>query len=299
VNKKRKSKLRKWIVTGVVIVAAIGAAGYFLLKPSKTAYESVTAKKGDITTYYSFSGNIDTKNRQTVMSEKVLQISEIKVKEGDVVNKGDVLIKTSAGDEIKAKISGEVANLNVEEDQQIMSGTKLMDIVDYDNLKINFKVDEYDLAAVQTDKEATVKISALNKEITGKISSISKEGTVSNGVTYFTATIDFAKDDTLRLGMSAEVKVLNSKASGAVTLPMTAVQFDDNNNPYVLKQGAENTAVRTEITTGINDGVNVEIKSGVSNEETILYTKAKSAATTGLMGGRASSQSQSSGGGSN
>jgi Na+-transporting NADH:ubiquinone oxidoreductase subunit NqrF len=34
---------------------------------------------------YSFSGNVETKNRQTVVSEKMMQISDIKVKEGDKV----------------------------------------------------------------------------------------------------------------------------------------------------------------------------------------------------------------------
>ena len=75
---------------------------------------------------------------------------------------------------------------------------------------------------------------------------------------------------------------------------MKAIQFDDNNNPYVLKKGEKNAAVKTEITTGINDGTTVEVKSGVSSEETILYTKATKAATTTGMGASRTSSSQTS-----
>jgi len=279
---KRKSKTKKWITIGIIAIAVIGIAVALFMQPTKTSYESATAKIGDITTYNSFSGNVDTKNRQTVMSEKVMQVSSLKVKEGDTVKVGDVLLKTTTGDEIKSKIDGEISNVNVEENATVMAGVKLLEIVDYNNLEINVKVDEYDIATLAKGKETTVKIGAINKEIKGTISSISKEGQIVNGVTFFTANIDLAKDASLKIGMSAEAKLISNTVKGVVTLPMKVIQFDENNQPYVLKQGEKNAPVKTEITTGINDGTTVEVKSGVSSGEAILYTTA--AKTTGGMG---------------
>lgn len=278
-TKKRKSNF-KWIVTGVIVAAVAVVALTFLMKPTPSPYESVIAKTGDITTYYSFSGNVETKDRQTVTSEKVMQVSEILVNEGDVVKEGTALIKTTAGEEIKSKISGEIVNINVEEDAQVMAGTKLLDVVDYDNLEIKVKVDEYDIAALEKGKEASIKIGAINQEIKGEISSISKEGQIMNGVTFFTATIDLEKNESIRNGMSAEVKIISNQVSGVVTLPMTAIQFNEYNEPYILKQGESDTVVKEEITTGINDGLTVEVKSGIVSGETILYTK--TAATEGM-----------------
>lgn len=270
---KRKSKLRKWIIIGVLaaIIAAIGVA--FWLRSDQTSYESVVAETGDITTFYTFAGNVETKNRQTVMSEKVMQVSAIKVKEGDIIEEGTVLIKTTAGDEIKSKIRGEIVTINVEENAQVMAGTKLLEIVDYDNLEIKVKVDEYDVAAFQNGKEATVTIGAINKEFKGKISSTSREGQIMNGVTFFTATIDLEKDQRIRIGMSAEVKLISDQAAQVVTLPMTAIQFEQNNQPYVFKKDKNEEIVKNEITTGINDGTKVEVKSGVQSGETIFYPK--------------------------
>ena len=295
VSAKRRSKVKKWIPLGIIAIIVVGVAASFLTRPASISYESVVAKIGDITTYNSFSGNVETKNRQTVTSEKVMQVSEIKVKEGDLVNEGAVLIKTTAGDEIKSKISGEIVNIMVEENAQVMAGIKLLEVVDYNNLEIKVKVDEYDIAAVEKGKETTVKIGAINKEIKGTISSMSKEGQIMNGVTFFTATIDLGKDESLKIGMSAEVKLISNKVTGVVTLPMTAIQFDASNKPYVLKKDEKGAGVKTEITTGINDGTTVEVKSGVLSGETILYTKATATQGMGFPRGRANSDGVSGG----
>lgn len=270
---RRKSRTKKWVAAAIILIAAIGVTAVLLMRTAPTSYEEIVAQTGDITTYYSFSGNVQTKSRQTVISEKIMQISQIKVKEEEKIKEGAVLMKTTAGDDIKSEINGEVVNINVEESAQVMAGVKLLEIVDYDNLEIQVKVDEYDIGALAKGKDATVKIGALNKEFQGKISGMSREGQIVNGVTFFPATIDLEKDESIRIGMSAEVKLISNQVKGVVTIPMKAIQFDDTNKPYVLKRDEKNAVVKTEITTGINDGTMVEVKSGVVSGETILYIK--------------------------
>jgi multidrug efflux pump subunit AcrA (membrane-fusion protein) len=154
-----------------------------------------------------------------------------------------------------------------------MPGTRLVDIVDYDHIEIAFKVDEYDVGALAVGKEAIAKIGAAGKDIKGKISDISREGQIINGVTLFTATMDIDKDEDIRIGMSAEVKLLSERAENVVIIPMNVILFDEKNQPYVLKKGNRNKVVREKITTGIHDGTFVEVKSGVEAGETILYRK--------------------------
>ncbi|MFZ7120233.1 MAG: efflux RND transporter periplasmic adaptor subunit [Eubacteriaceae bacterium] len=281
---KKKSNFKKWII-GVVVIVIIAVVVIPLMKPSQISYESVNAKKGDITTYYSFSGNIETKNRQSVLSGKVLQIYDIKVKEGDIVEEDDELIRTRAGERIKAGIDGEVVDILVEDNEQVMSGMKLIEIVDYNNLQISVKVDEYDLSAVKKGKETTVKINALDKEIESEISSVSKEGNISSGVSFFTAIVDLKNDKELKTGMSAEVELIKEQAVDVVTVPMYAVQFDDDNTPYVLIEDDEGAIVQKEVETGINDGTTVEIKSGVSDGQTIYYSTSESL-NSGFMSSR-------------
>ncbi len=270
----KKSKKRKGIVIGIVIIGIIVVAIAFASKPEATIYESAEASEGDITTYYHFSGNVESQNKQNVIADKVMQISEIKVDEGDMVEEGDVLLETSYGEDIESKINGEISKIHIEEDEQVMAASPLIDITDYENMEITVKIDEYDLGAIKEDMDTTVSISAIDKEIKGKIKSISKEGLVENGVTFFTATINLEEEENIKIGMSAEIKVLSHDAKDVVTLPMSAIQFEDNNEAYVEKKDENGEIYKEKIEVGINDGITVEIKKGVSVGETVYYIEA-------------------------
>ncbi|MDF2675075.1 MAG: HlyD family efflux transporter periplasmic adaptor subunit, partial [Clostridiales bacterium] len=129
---KTKKKSKKKIVSGVIIVILVGIVLIpKLFKTGNSNYIEITPEKGDITTYYSFSGSVEAKNRLSVLADRIIQIKNIKVEVGQTVEKDDVLIETSTGGKIKSKIDGEISNIYVEENAQVMSGGKLMDIVDY------------------------------------------------------------------------------------------------------------------------------------------------------------------------
>lgn len=292
---RRKAPAWKWVTLAIIILLAVVAAVLINRGRDLKDYSSIKAQEGDITTYHSFSGNIEAKHRQSVTSETIMQISDIFVQEGDLVKKGDVLAETSSGQKLAADIDGEVASIGVEEDMMVMAGVRLMEVVDYNKLEIKVRVDEYDLGYLKKGMAATVKIGALNKELTGKISSISKEGVVTNGLTYFIAAIDLNRDETLKVGMSAEVRLVKASVKSAVTIPMYAVNFDASSLPYVLKENPNGTGkpVRADIVTGINNGTQVEVKKGVEPGETILYsstgTGTGSTAGMGLRGRQESS----------
>jgi HlyD family secretion protein len=106
-----------------------------------------------------------------------------------------------------------------------------------------------------------------------------------NGVTYFMAVVKLEDDDALKVGMSTEVTLLKEEVKGAVTLPMTAIRFHDDNTPYVLKKGTEGIAVEVDITTGIHDGTRVEIIEGVQVGESILLEETGQTSGFGIGGG--------------
>ena len=52
-------KKKKWIILGIVLLAVIGLIIFFVTKPKNQEFEEVKTQTGDITTYYSFSGNVE------------------------------------------------------------------------------------------------------------------------------------------------------------------------------------------------------------------------------------------------
>lgn len=281
IAKKKKSNkgLFVAILIGLLVLVVIGTS---MIKTGDTGnYQSVPVIKETVTTYYTFSGSVGSKNTQSVMAEKIMQISEIKVSEGTKVKRDDLLFTTTDGTEIKAKIDGTVSQIFVEPDEQLMSGALLCEIYDFENLEVTIKVDEYDLPAITVGKELEVTINALDKKVTGTVSTLSDTATNQNGIAFFTATVDIVPDSEIKIGMTAEAKILNKQAIDTLTIPLRALMFDSENNPYVYTKDDKGVMTKTTVIVGINDGKTVEITSGVLDAETIYYSTASAEQESG------------------
>jgi HlyD family secretion protein len=294
--KKKKKVLKRIIITLIILaIVVLGVATFVLSSRGANAQIEETPQIANLTTYYTFSGNVESKNTSTILADKPEQISTIKYAEGTKVKKDQTIFVNSLNEAITSNIAGTITKIYVEKNQQVTAGTKLADIVDLDALQVTIKVDEYDLPAVTLNKDVEVSINAINKTITGKISKISKIATVQNSVAYFTAVIDLGKDSDIKVGMSCDAKMINQQVSNAVTITMNAVQFDINNAPYVtIKDPTSKSPKQVYITVGINDGTRVEVKSGLATTDTVVYPKPVQQATSALLGGRSGSSSNGS-----
>lgn len=179
---------------------------------------------------------------------------------------------------IKADISGEVTKIYADENTTLMTGSKIMDIADYKNIKAVIKVDEYDLSSVSVGKDVIVRVDALDKEFKGKVSKVDKDitknsvggaSTSLNSIAYYTTEVEMEKSTELYAGMSVEVKVLNQSATGAVTITMKALQFDELNNAHVLYLNEKGEVVKKDVKVGINDGRTVQITEGLNGGDVI------------------------------
>ena len=62
-------------------------------------------------------------------------------------------------------------------------------------------------------------------------------------------------------------------ALNATTVTLDAIQYDEENEPFVYCYSRGDEIVRQRVTLGINNGVIVEVKDGVKSGETILLPK--------------------------
>lgn len=269
---KSKKRTSKYIIWLLIIVGVIATAVYYRSRPVVLNGDEIEAKTGDINTYYSFTGSIEAKNREVIFADQSIQVKDFNVAVGDIVKIDDILYKNNRGINVKSKIEGEVLAIYVEESEQLMPGAKIMEIVDYKDLQLKVKVDEYDLNSIKVEDEVNIKIHALDKEITGRVSEISKEGTYMNGVTFFNTIISIQNDGDILVGMSAEANIMNKSANNVVILPMTSIKFDAENKAYV-KVKTEDILENKDIELGITDGVNVEIKSGLNSGDKVFVER--------------------------
>jgi RND family efflux transporter MFP subunit len=191
--------------------------------------------------------------------------------------------KQYADTKCDAEVSGEVSKIYVDENDSITQGTSIMDIINYDSLEVNIKVDEYDLAEITEGMNAEVYIEAIGKTVTGTISEIARGASVENGVSYFETTVTLPQDTSLRVGLSAEVKVVTQSAKNVVTVPVKAIVYEGS-NAYVQRRDSGKLE-RVPVTVGINNGTDIEIKKGLNAGDSIVYTDTASSSETTPFGG--------------
>jgi len=200
--------------------------------------------------------------------EQNIRIAEEQLKQSQASY--DSLKKQAEDTRVLAEVSGEISEIYVLENESIIMGMPIMNIVNFDELVVKLKVDEYDLGAVSIGKDAEVLISSLDEKVLGKVTDISKQAMVVNGVSYFDTTVSLEKNDKLRVGLSTEVKILNKSAENATTISMKSLQFDNENLPYVYYRDSNGDVLTRPVTVGINDGIVVQILEGIQSGDKIL-----------------------------
>lgn len=271
---KKKHKLR----TALIALAVAAAAAAALLLPAMNEvkdalYQSETVTRGSISTYYSFSGALELRRQELISAEAEGEVRDLYVSEGDKVQKDDRLARFSDGHTLRAGMAGEVVDISVEEDDLVGAGQAIMEIADFGSMRVEFDVDEFDVEAVSVGMDAQVTIDALDYTFTSPVTRISKTAQLSGDISYYTARIEpeaGALPEEALPGMRVDVKTLGASAEDVLMITMEALSFDEYNKPYVLID-VDGAKQRQYVETGINDGVYVEITSGLAEGDVIYY----------------------------
>lgn len=273
-NRPRKKGRKKWIWI-VLVLAVLGVGVYSFLSAGTEAAQALfteeTVQKRDIVTYYSFSGSLTPVTDETQAAKESLKVKEIYVTEGQTVQQGELLLRGADGTRVYAAHSGTVETLYAEKDDTLQPGSQIARIVDYATLEVTVDVDEYDIGAVEIGKEGTVYLNALARSIPGVVSEVSREATTEGGVSYYEAKLQVDAGSDVRSGMSVEVTILNQQALDTPSLSLDAISYDEYNRPFVYQRDAEGMMKAVPVETGISDGRNIQLLSGVEEGSQVYY----------------------------
>ena len=264
----KKKKWIKWLILLLIAIAAV--VGVSTQKGTKTAsYTEVSAQKGDLTTYYNFDGLVYAAREQTLISNASGTVETVYVVQNQKVEKGDQIYRLAGRGVVKADIDGEVTGLYIAEDDYITAGSVVVKITDMDRLEARLEVDEYDVHAMTPGTPASIQVLASGASFDGTVSKLDKNGTTVGDLSYYTATVPMNSMEGVYPGMQISAKALRGHTEDAVLLHMSAIQFDEYNQPYV-EVGSAQDPQRVDIVIGISDGVYCEILSGVAAGDTVL-----------------------------
>jgi len=169
-------------------------------------------------------------------------------------------------------IDGVIAMLNYKTGDIILSDSAktMASIINNDTLFIEANIEEADISKLKVGDKAQVTFEAVDGAgLTGEISFISLTSeTSSNGIVTYLVRVILSNTETsqIREGMTASIEFITSEAPNVLTVPVAAVH-NVAGKPSVQKM--DGTIV--PVMTGFTDGKKVEISSGLSEGDVVVY----------------------------
>ncbi len=147
-----------------------------------------------------------------------------------------------------------------------------------ENVLLSVNIDELDILSIQEGQKAAVTLDALEgQEFEGEITKISRTASNSGGVTKYTAEVTIPKEESMLAGMNASTVITIERKENVLTLSADALQ-ERGNRTFVYTETGEDGMLsgEVEVETGISDGTNVEIVSGLESGQTVYYHRVAS-----------------------
>ncbi len=180
---------------------------------------------------------------------------------------------------IFSTVAGTILSRMVEEGDPVVpltsyqAGTALMTIAKMDDLIFKGNVDEIDVGKIHVGMVTEIEIGALSSEerIEGKLTKISPKAHKEDGSTMFAVEIEIDQTGAtqLRAGYSANADVIIRKKVDILLIPERLLIARDSSY-FVEVSDTMNVVTEHEVTTGLSDGIRIEITDGVEEGDLIV-----------------------------
>ncbi len=257
---------------------------------------------------------------QAITAEVSGQVAAIRAREGDRVDRGDVLLTLtsdslddslqSAADSLRnaelslesrqdqlnnytvtSPIRGTVIDKNYKAGETSEAGKVLCSIYDLSYLAMTLSVDELDISDIAVGQRVEITADAVEgKTYTGVVTKVSVAGTSSGGTTTYPVTVRIDETEGLLPGMNVDAAITLQSASGVLAIPSGALNRGNTvlvtaDSPSAANgtaiEGGDYCSVPVEI--GASDSSYIEIISGLQEGDTVAYIPTTSSGGFGMM----------------
>ena len=208
--------------------------------------------------------------------EKVAAIDALQVVR-DGVSKSNASASSTL---IRSTISGRILDIPVKVGNMVIlsnnfnDGTTIASVANMNDLIFRGNIDETEVGQLVNDMPMKITIGALQDlNFEANLEYVSPKAVENNGANQFEikAAVKLAEGSQIRSGYSANAEIVLSSVNKVLSVPESAIEFSgDSTFVYVIKgEGKDKTYTRTLVTTGLSDGVNIEIKKGITQKDKV------------------------------
>ena len=181
---------------------------------------------------------------------------------------------------IRSTISGVILDIPVKVGNSVIlsntfnDGTTIASVANMNDLIFRGNIDETEVGQLVGGMPMKITIGALQDlKFDANLEYISPKAVESNGANQFEikAAVKLSEGGKIRSGYSANAEIVLASVTKALSIPESAIEFSgDSTFVYIIKgDGKNKTYERTQVTTGLSDGVNIEIKKGLSTKDKV------------------------------
>ncbi len=192
---------------------------------------------------------------------------------------------------IRSTITGLILDIPVKVGNSVIlsntfnDGTTIATVANMNDLIFRGNIDETEVGQLVVGMPMKITIGALqNLKFEALLEYISPKAVESNGANQFEikAKVDLSHNtitkkalDNIRSGYSANAEIVLAESRHVLCIPESAIEFSGNETfVYLVKEnGGEKTYERRRVTTGLSDGLQIEIKKGLSKTDRVRGPK--------------------------
>ena len=184
---------------------------------------------------------------------------------------------TSSSTLIRSTITGLILDIPVKVGNSVIQantlndGTTVATVANMSDLIFEGQIDETEVGLLSEGMPLTITIGALRDyTFDANLEYISPKAVESNGANQFKvkAAVKVDSEHTIRSGYSANAQIELEKMEGVLSVPESTLEFIKEES-YVYTKQEDGTYKQVKVTTGLSDGVNIEIKNGVKEGDVV------------------------------
>ena len=246
----------------------------------ETVYAVQTQKleRTDLQEYLRINGTVKAENTISVYPDIGGKLTRVPVTLGSYVEKGQLIAEVDpsspgsyyTASPVYAPIAGYITSLPLTTGTTVSTSTEIARIGNINNLQIECKIPESKIAVLKNGLTAEVGLEAYKDEVfpahVFRISPIVDE-TSRTKETYL---IFDTTDQRINAGMYVKIKLNTVLHENVITVPTDSIITESSRKYVYVYNSTDSTVSKKEVTTGATVDGQVEIVSGLSDEETIV-----------------------------
>jgi HlyD family secretion protein len=178
---------------------------------------------------------------------------------------------------VRSTITGMVLDVPVEQGNSVIesntfnAGTTIATIADMNEMIFEGKIDETEVGKITEGMPLILQIGAIEDiRFEAVLEHISPKGVEENGAIQFEIKADvmLKSDQFIRAGYSANADIVLARVDSVLAVPESVVQFDKD-TAFVEIETSPQVFEKKFIELGLSDGINIEVVSGITEEDKI------------------------------